>query len=110
MADRFQRARLIPVSGISNNTEAEMRATSALLSVLTVVRDFSTALTSPLGASAARKASVEAYIETTFKLADGTTVRPDGSLEVSYSSSTWKALVEVKTATTSWRRTRSTTT
>jgi hypothetical protein len=97
MADRFQRARLIPVSGISNNVEAEMRATSALLSVLTVVRDLSTALTSPLGASAAKKATVEAYIETRFRLADGTVVRPDGLLQVSYSSSRWRALVEVKT-------------
>jgi hypothetical protein len=97
MADRFQRARLIPVSGISNSIEAEMRATSALLSVLTVVRDLSTALTAPLGATAAKKASVEAYIETRFKLADGTVVRPDGLLHVSYGSSTWRALIEVKT-------------
>jgi hypothetical protein len=66
MADGFQLARLIPVSGISNNTEAEMRATSALLSVLTIVRDFSVAMLSPLGASTARKASVEAFIETKF--------------------------------------------
>lgn len=97
MAGRFQRARLIPVSGISNNIEAEMRATSALLSVLTIVRDFSTALTAPLGASGARKASVHAYIETRFKLPDGSVVRPDGLIEVSYGSSTWRALVEVKT-------------
>lgn len=34
MADGLQVARLIPVSGIANSTEAEMRATSALLSVL----------------------------------------------------------------------------
>jgi hypothetical protein len=97
MADRFQRARLIPVSGISNNIEAEMRATSALLSVLTIVRDLSLALTSPLGASAAKKASVESFIETRFKLADGAVVRPDGLVQVSYGSSTWRALVEVKT-------------
>jgi hypothetical protein len=41
MSEGFQVARLIPVSGIANATEAEMRATSALLSVLTIVRDFS---------------------------------------------------------------------
>ena len=40
MSEGFQVARLIPVSGIANNTEAEMRATSALLSVLTNVRGF----------------------------------------------------------------------
>jgi hypothetical protein len=97
MAERFQRARLIPVSGISNNIEAEMRATSALLSVLATVRDLSMALTSPLGASAAKKASVEAFIETRFKLADGTVVRPDGLVQVAYGASMWRALVEVKT-------------
>lgn len=97
MADGFQVARLIPVSGISNNTEAEMRATSALLAVLTIVRDFSIGVLSPLGASTARKATVEAFIETTFKLDDGTVVRPDGLVQVTYGSSTWKTLVEVKT-------------
>jgi hypothetical protein len=97
MADGFQVARLIPVSGISNNVEAEMRATSALLSVVSVVRDFSRALLSPLGASTARKASVEAFIETSFKLANGTLVRPDGLVRVTYGSSVWQALVEVKT-------------
>jgi hypothetical protein len=97
MADGFQLARLIPVSGISNNTEAEMRATSALLSVLTIVRDFSVAMLSPLGASTARKASVEAFIETKFKLDDGAVVRPDGVIQISYGASVWKALVEVKT-------------
>jgi hypothetical protein len=97
MADGFQMARLIPVSGISNNIEAETRATSALLSVLTIVRDLSIAVLSPLGASTARKASVEAFIETSFKLDDGTVVRPDGLVQVTYGSSTWKALVEVKT-------------
>lgn len=99
MAEGFQSARLIPVSGIANNTEAEMRATSALLSVLTIVRDFSSAVLTPLGASTAKKASVEAFIETSFKLDDGTVVRPDGLVQVTYGSSVWKALVEVKTGT-----------
>jgi hypothetical protein len=97
MVGAFNVARLIPVSGISNNTEAETRATSALLSVLTAVRDLSLPLTSPLGASAARKAVVEAFIETRFKLASGAVVRPDGLLHVGFGSTTWKALVEVKT-------------
>lgn len=97
MAEGFQVARLIPVSGINSNTEAEMRATSALLAVLTIVRDFSIAVLSPLGASTARKAKVEAFTETSFKLNDGTIVRPDGLVQVTYGSSVWKALVEVKT-------------
>jgi hypothetical protein len=74
-----------------------MRATSALLSVFTIVRDLSIAVLSPLGASTARRAAVEAFIETTFKLDDGTVVRPDGLIQVTYGSSVWKALVEVKT-------------
>ena len=97
MADGLQVARLIPVSGIANSTEAEMRATSALLSVLTVVRDLSVAMLSPIGASTARKATVEAFIETTFKLGDGTVVRPDGLVHVRWGSTSWKTLVEVKT-------------
>jgi len=98
MVEGFQVARLIPVSGIANAAEAEMRATSALLSVLTIVRDLSSAVTAPLGASTARKATVEAFIETRFKLGDsGAVVRPDGLIQVTYGSSTWRALVEVKT-------------
>lgn len=96
-ANGFQVARLIPVSGIGNSTEAEMRATSGLLSVLTIVRDLSVAMLSPLGASTARKAAVEAFIETKFKLRDGTAVRPDGLVQVTYGASVWKALIEVKT-------------
>jgi hypothetical protein len=64
-----------------------------------VVRDLSIALLSPLGASTARKASVEAFIETSFKLDEGTVVRPDGLIQVTYGSSVWQALVEVKTST-----------
>ena len=96
MSEGFQVARLIPVSGIANNVEAEMRATSALLSVLTIVRDLSVALLTSRGASSARRATVEAFIETNFKL-DSKVVRPDGLIQVTYGASVWKALVEVKT-------------
>lgn len=96
VSEGFQVARLIPVSGITSNVEAEMRATSALLSVLSIVRDLSVALLTPLGASSARRAAVEAFIETTFKL-DSKVVRPDGLIQVTYGASVWKALVEVKT-------------
>jgi hypothetical protein len=43
-----------PAQRHQHNVEAEMRATSALLSVLTVVRDFSSAVLCPLGASTAK--------------------------------------------------------
>ncbi len=45
----WQRARIIPVSGIANDTEAEQRATSALLAVLSIVRPFSKAVLTPMG-------------------------------------------------------------
>lgn len=93
----MQQARLIPTSGIASVKEAEQRATSALLAVLTIVRDLSIELLSPLGASKAQRATVEAFTEVGFLGAGGTKVRPDGLLRVSYGKSTWTALVEVKT-------------
>lgn len=92
----MKRARLIPVHGIGSAKEAEQRATSALLSILTVVRDLSVELFGPMGASRARKASVDAYIEPEFKLGKAK-VRPDGMIVVAYGRSSWTALVEVKT-------------
>lgn len=94
----FQRARLIPVSGIASVQEAEERATSALLAVLSVVRDFSRALLAPLGASRADKATVDTYSEVIMNLG-GRKIRPDGLIRVTYGKSTWSCLVEVKTGT-----------
>ena len=94
----MQQARLIPVSGIGSKAEAEQRATSALLAVMTVVRDLSLDLLSPLGASRAHKATVEAYTEVVFNH-EGRKVRPDGLIRVTYGNSVWSALVEVKTGT-----------
>lgn len=94
----WQRARLIPVSGIGSEKEAEMRATSALLAVIEAVRDFSLAMTAPLGASRAQKAVVRCYTEVPFKVGAGRAApRPDGLIQVTYGKSTWTALVEVKT-------------
>ena len=92
-----QQARLIPTSGIGNEREAEQRATSALLAVLTVVRDLSIELFAPMGASKAKRAVVEAFTEVGYVGAGGAKVRPDGLLRVSYGKATWTALVEVKT-------------
>lgn len=93
----WQVARLIPTWGISSDTEAEMRASSATLAVLSIVRDFSSALLTPMGAPSARKATVESFIEVAFKLNDGTLVRPDGLVRVTYNKRVFTALVEVKT-------------
>jgi hypothetical protein len=88
------RARLIPVSGIGSVQEAEVRAASAFLAVLSVVRDLSIDLLTPLGASRAQKATVDTYIEIQ---TPGTKVRPDGLIQVTFGKATWSALVEIKT-------------
>lgn len=94
--ENWTRARLIPVSGIGSDKEAETRAASAVLAVLSVVRDLSVALFAPMGASRAAKAVVETYTEPQFVL-DGKKVRPDGVVRISYGNATWTALVEIKT-------------
>ena len=89
-------ARLIPTSGIKGTREQEMRATSALLSVLTAVDEFGKAIVrDKLGAPAGE---IQTFLEVPLKLASGRTVRPDGAIVVSRGKRTWTALVEVKTA------------
>ncbi len=97
MALEAQPARLIPVAGIAGNKESELRAASALLAVLSIVRPFSKVLLTPLGAPRGSRASVEAYTEVTYDAPDGRTVRPDGLVRVSFGRSIFEALVEVKT-------------
>lgn len=82
--------------GIGSKKEAEQRAASAVLAILTVVRDLSNELFGPRGASRAQRATVEAYTEVEHKL-DGKTWRPDGLVVVSYGKSVWSTLIEVKT-------------
>jgi len=93
---KWMRARLIPVAGIKGDREAEQRATSALLAVLSIVRPLSHELLTPLGASSATKATVEAFTEVTVE-ANGSAVRPDGVLRVTYGKRAFTTLVEVKT-------------
>lgn len=95
MAD-WQRARIIPVSGIDTAKEAEARATSALLATLSVVRDLSSAVLSPFGASTAKAAEVDCFIEPAFEVKKKT-VRPDGLIRVTYGRREWTALIEIKT-------------
>ncbi|MEM9202878.1 MAG: hypothetical protein AAGC53_14535 [Actinomycetota bacterium] len=96
--DGLALARLIPVKGISSSKEAEERATSALLAVLSIVRPYSKRLLGRLGASKADKATVECFTEVRFKHpTTGKEVRPDGLIRVRFGQQTWIALVEVKT-------------
>lgn len=91
----WQQARLIPTSGINGQDEAERRATSALLAVMSVVRDFGTALVKPLGAPAG---ALETFIEVPFEHGDRR-IYPDGLIRARRGTKTWTALVEVKTGT-----------
>jgi hypothetical protein len=93
--ETWHEARLIPTSGISGAEEQERRATSALLAVVTAVREFGRGLTQPLGAPAG---TIQAFIEVPFMLGEKRCY-PDGLIRVSRGQRTWTALVEVKTGT-----------
>ncbi len=86
-------ARLIPTSGINGAEEQERRATSALLAVMSAVKEYGRVLTHRYGAPAGY---LETYIEVPFMLGEKR-VYPDGLIRVSRGSKTWTALVEVKT-------------
>jgi hypothetical protein len=93
--ESWHTARLIPTSGINGADEQERRATSALLAVMSAVREFGRALTQPYGAPAG---PVQTYIEVPFTLGDGKSF-PDGLIRVVRGQRQWTALVEVKTGT-----------
>src|SRR3954469_16092765 len=93
--DAWLTARLIPTSGINGADEQERRATSALLAVMSSVREFGRGLLQPLGAPSG---TVTTYIEVPFILGDKR-IYPDGLIRVSRGQRSWTALVEVKTGT-----------
>lgn len=93
MTDSWHEARLIPTSGISGAEEQERRATSALLAVIGVVRDYSRSLLASLGAPSG---VAETYVEVPFMLGERR-VYPDGLIRVTRGGKSWTALVEVKT-------------
>lgn len=92
-------ARLIPTSGINGADEQERRATSALLAVMSAVKEFARVLIGPLGAPAGR---LETFIEVPFDL-NGKRIFPDGLIRSTRGSKSWTALVEVKTGTNELR-------
>ena len=91
--ETWHEARLIPTSGISGADEQERRATSALLAVMGVVKEFGRTLLSPLGAPAGQ---VTTFIEVPFALGDRKVI-PDALIRVTRGKTSWTALVEVKT-------------
>jgi hypothetical protein len=91
--EAWHEARLIPTSGINGAEEQERRATSALLAVLSAVREFGRGFVRPFGAPAG---TLECFIEVPFLLGEKR-LYPDGLIRVSRGSKSWTALVEVKT-------------
>lgn len=91
--ENWHEARLIPTSGINGAEEQERRATSALLAVLSAVKEFGRGFVKPFGAIAG---NLECFIEVPFMLGEKR-VYPDGLIRVSRGSKSWTALVEVKT-------------
>jgi hypothetical protein len=91
--ENWHSARLIPTSGIKGAEEQERRATSALLAVLTAVKEFGRTVTGRLGAPSG---AIECYIEVPFELGDRQVI-PDGLIRVRRGKREWTALVEVKT-------------
>lgn len=94
--ETWHAARLIPTSGISGADEQERRAVSALLAVVSAVKEYGRAVLAPFGAP---NGALECYCEVPFDLSDGRNVRPDGLIQVRRGQRTWTALVEVKTGT-----------
>ena len=90
---RFQRARLIPVTGIKGALDQERRAASALLAVMQGVPELTVELLKEHGAF---NGTVETFIEPEFKIA-GKKVRPDGLIQITKGKRVWRALVEFKT-------------
>ena len=90
--ERWQPARLFPITGIGGADEQERRGCSALLAVIQAVREFGRELTTRCGAPAG---TIETFIELPF-LKDGAKFRPDGLIRVTRGQRAWVALVEVK--------------
>lgn len=91
--ESWHEARLIPTSGINGAEEQERRATSALLAVLSAVKEFGRGFVKPFDAPAGK---LECFIEVPFMLGEKR-LYPDGLIRVTRGSTTWTALVEVKT-------------
>ena len=94
--EKWQPARLIPISGLGGQDEKERRATSALLAVLGAVKEFRKAVLAILGAPAGVPLT---FCEVPFELDDGRKVRVDGVIRARRGKRAWTFLVEVKTGT-----------
>lgn len=93
--EKWERARLLPTTGIRGKEEQERRATSALLAVMEAVPDFGHSL---LAGTKAAKGKVSTYTEIRLKDGNRKTHIPDGAIVVERGKKRWSYLVEVKTS------------
>lgn len=91
--DSWHPARLFSVSGIRNEQEREVRATSILLAVMAQIPELGRRITGKFNAPAG---AVETFTEVSFRHGDDR-VRPDGIIKVARGGRVWTALVETKT-------------
>ncbi|WP_406280539.1 TerD family protein [Embleya sp. NBC_00896] len=91
--ESWQNARVFSVSGLRNELEREVRATSILLAVMAQVPEFGRRITGKFNAPAG---TIETFAEASFRHGDGK-VRPDGIIKVARGGRVWTALVETKT-------------
>ncbi len=85
-------AKLFPVLPESKKEE---RATSILLSVLTIVPDFASKILEGCGVSISKRTIIESFTEISLK-GEYSKMRPDGLLIVQNKTKTWSALIESK--------------
>lgn len=86
-------ARLFPV--LAENSK-EGRALSILLSCIVAVPDFGRTLLTQIGVRLHSRGVLETFTEVVLDDADKRSLRPDGLITVTSSSSAWRALVEAK--------------
>ena len=89
-----------PDGARTRRTAQERRATSALLAVMSSVKEYGRVITGQMGAPAG---ALETFIEVPFLLGEKK-VFPDGLIRVRRGSKVWTALVEVKTGTNELQR------
>lgn len=91
--DSWHQSRLFSASGLRNEQEREVRATSILLAVMAQVPEFGRRITGKFNAPAG---GIETFTEVSFRHGDDR-VRPDGIIKVARGGRVWTALVETKT-------------
>jgi hypothetical protein len=87
-------ARLFTTAGLRGAHEQEVRASSALMSILGAVPTFSRSVLKTVGAPGGR---IETYTEVILRTRGGENLRPDGVILASRGTRSWGCLVEVKT-------------